>query len=399
MTNSPSPLSPTPSPTSTNWTSLLNTFGALLAFAAIYILFMIIGDPSFQNVGGKLEDIVRATTQVGFAALGMTVIIIVGGIDLSVGSVLGVTSVVVALLLRDFGWPPLAAACAAVAVGALCGALNGVLIVGLRVVPFIITLGMMLIARGGAIQLGDKGKINAPPQWLFELVSPGEATLTWSRPVMTILVVCWCLVALATIFAGAALALHAGRWGRRISPLVAALAAGGAAAAWLGGAGLIAKVTYTWPAGLWLLAAAAILLAAVLRYTRFGRHVFAVGSNEQTARLCGVRVGAVKVAAFCLGGLFAGLAGLMNFARVTVGDCKAGEGAELNVIAAVVIGGGSLSGGAGSVLGSLVGALIMSVIASGCTSLGVESGVQMIITGGIIVVAVFLDRLRHERAR
>ena len=388
MTKSPPPL-PAPPP-AMNWRSLLNTFGALLAFVAIYLLFMIIGDPSFRNVGDKLEDIVRATTQVGFAALGMTVIIIVGGIDLSVGSVLGLTSVVAALLLRKAGFSPLAAACGAVAAGALCGALNGLLIVGLRVVPFIITLGMMLIARGAAFQLGDNGKVNAPPQWLFELASPGEATLAWSQPVMTILIVCWCLVALAALWAGVAVVVRAGRWGL--------LPAGAAAAGWLGAAYVVARVTYTWPAGLWMLAAAAILVAAMLRYTRFGRHVFAVGSNEQTARLCGVRVGAVKVMAFCLGGLFAGLAGLMNFARVTVGDCKAGEGAELNVIAAVVIGGGSLSGGEGSVLGSLVGAGIMSVIASGCTSIGVESGVQMIITGGIIVAAVALDRLRHERA-
>ncbi|MCY2924451.1 MAG: ABC transporter permease [Planctomycetota bacterium] len=391
MTNLPPPLPTLPPPPAINWGSLLNTFGALLALAAIYILFMIIGDSSFRNVGDKLEDIVRATTQVGFAALGMTVIIIIGGIDLSVGSVLGLTSVVVALLLRDAGFSPLAAACGAVAAGALCGALNGLLIVGLRVVPFIITLGMMLVARGAAIQLGDKGKVNAPPQWLFELVSPGEATLAWSRPVMTILVVCWCLVGVAALLAGASVVARA--WRR--NPLLALVAG----LAWLAAAGVIAKATYTWPAGLWMLAAAAILVTGMLRYTRFGRHVFAVGSNEQTARLCGVRVGAVKIAAFALGGLFAGLAGLMNFARVTVGDCKAGDGQELNVIAAVVIGGGSLAGGEGSVLGSLVGAMIMSVIATGCTSIGVESGVQMIITGGIIVVAVFLDRLRHQNAR
>ena len=202
MTNPP-PVPTLPPPPAMNWGSLLNTFGALLAFAAIYILFTIIGDASFRHVGDKLEDIVRATTQVGFAALGMTVIIIIGGIDLSVGSVLGVTSVVAALLLRDAGFSPLAAACGAVAAGALCGAINGVLIVALRVVPFIITLGMMLIARGAAIQLGDKGKVNAPPQWLFELVSPGEATLAWSPPVMTILVVCWCLVGLAALLGAA----------------------------------------------------------------------------------------------------------------------------------------------------------------------------------------------------
>jgi len=151
------------------------------------------------------------------------------------------------------------------------------------------------------------------------------------------------------------------------------------------------------PPGVWLLIILAVTMAALLRYTQLGRHTFAVGSNEQTARLCGVAVERVKVLVFTLGGAFAGLAGLMQFSRLTVGDPTVAVGLELDVIAAVVIGGGSLGGGEGSILGTLVGALIMTVIASGCTQMGLPNWVQEIITGAIIVVAVALDRLRHRR--
>jgi ribose/xylose/arabinose/galactoside ABC-type transport system permease subunit len=136
----------------------------------------------------------------------------------------------------------------------------------------------------------------------------------------------------------------------------------------------------------------------LLRYARLGRHIFAVGSNELTARLCGVAVERVKLIVYTISAAFAGLAGLMQFSRLTVGDPTVAVGTELDVIAAVVIGGGSLSGGEGSILGSLVGALIMTVIRSGCSQLGLPNWVQEIVTGAIIVLAVALDRLRHRRA-
>ena len=141
----------------------------------------------------------------------------------------------------------------------------------------------------------------------------------------------------------------------------------------------------------------ALLVAGMLRYTRFGRHIFAIGSNEDTARLCGVAVDRVKIMIYTLIGAFAGLAGLMQFSRLTVGDPTTAMALELDVIAAVVIGGGSLSGGEGSVLGTLAGAFIMTVISSGCEQMGLHNWVQQIVTGSIIVVAVALDRLRHRK--
>jgi len=211
---------------------------------------------------------------------------------------------------------------------------SGLLITSLRVVPFIVTLGMMLVVRGTAKGVAHQEKIMAPGSWLNEVL----ATLSPERR--------WMLL----------------------------------------------------PPGVWVLVLLALLTAGVLRYTRFGRHVFAVGSNEQTARLCGVPVEKTKILIFTLGGMFAGLAGVLQFSRLNVGDPTVAIGLELDVIAAVVIGGGSLAGGEGSTLGTIVGALIMGVIRSGCSQMGLENWVQQTITGGIIILAVALDRLRHRRA-
>jgi len=148
----------------------------------------------------------------------------------------------------------------------------------------------------------------------------------------------------------------------------------------------------------WLLIVLAVGIWVVLKYTQTGKHVVAVGSNVKTARLCGISVNRTIVIVNAVGGQFGGLAGLLLFSRLTVGDPTSAAGEELNVIAAVVIGGGSLSGGEGSILGSLVGALVMSVISSGCTQLGYDSYVQEILTGIIIIAAVALDNVRRRRA-
>jgi len=320
--------------TAFDWRRCLNTLGPILALLVVYGLFALIAPPSFRT-GRNFETIARQTTIVGMAALGMTLVIISGGIDLSVGSVVALSTVVIAWLLQHGAGPVTAAVCG-VAAAAFFGLMNGVLITRLQVVPFIVTLGMMLVVRGTAKGIGHNQKIDVEPGrlvWLDEL-----------------------------------------------------LASVGREHGWM----LI-------PAGVWLLLVLAVVMAALLRYTRLGRHIFAIGSNEQTARLCGVAVERVKVLVFMLGGAFAGLAGLMQFSRLTVGDPTVAVGLELDVIAAVVIGGGSLSGGQGSILGTLVGALIMTVIASGCTQIGLPNWVQQIITGAIIVVAVALDRLRHRR--
>jgi ribose transport system permease protein len=318
-----------------NWLGLLNALSPLIALFVVFGLFVLIAPASFATLRNA-ETIARQTTIVGVAALGMTMVIISGGIDLSVGSVVALSTVVIAWLLQYAGAGPFTAAVGGVAAAAFFGLLSGVLITRLRVVPFIVTLGMMLIVRGAAKGIGREQKIDVDPvrlKWLDELL----ASLGPERS--------WMLL----------------------------------------------------PPGVWMLIILAVAMAALLRYTRLGRHTFAIGSNEQTARLCGVAVERVKVIVYAMGGAFAGLAGLMQFSRLTVGDPTVAVGLELNVIAAVVIGGGSLAGGEGSILGTMVGALIMTVIASGCTQRGYPNWVQEIITGAIIVIAVALDRLRHRR--
>jgi ribose transport system permease protein len=314
------------------WLARNSWVGPLVALLALYVVFSVLVPDSFPTAG-NLRTMVRQTTVVGIAALGMTMVVILGGIDLSVGSIVAFTTVAIAWLLQA-GVAPLWAALGGVLVAAACGLFNGALITGLRVMPFIVTLGAMGIIRGAAKGLAHEQKIDAPLSWLNDLVAelpPGSR---------------WQLL----------------------------------------------------PAGVWMLIVLAIVVGGVLRYTRFGRHVFAIGSNEQTARLCGVNVARVKTLVYTISAALAGLAGLMQFSRLTVGDPTVANGLELDVIAAVVIGGATLSGGEGSVLGSLVGAMLMTEIKTGGTHLGLSNWVQEIITGIIIIVAVALDRLRHRKA-
>jgi len=153
------------------------------------------------------------------------------------------------------------------------------------------------------------------------------------------------------------------------------------------------------PSGIWAVIALSILVALLLRYTRFGRHVFAIGSNERMARLCGVAITRTKIIVYALSAAFVGFAGLLQFSKLSVGDPTVAVGLELDVIAAVIIGGGSLSGGRGTVVGTLIGAAIMTVIQIGCSQRGLANWVQQIVTGGIIVAAVALDRIRSQGGR
>jgi len=260
----------------------------------------------------------------------MTIVIVSGGIDLSVGSMIALCTVAIAQLLR-MDVSPLLAAVGGIAVAAVCGLINGVLITQLRVVPFIVTLGTMLVIRGAAKGLGEERRIEAPATWLNDLlrVTRGETLL---------------------------------------------------------------------PSGIWAVIALSIVVAALLRYTRFGRHVFALGSNERMARLCGVAITRTKVVVYTLSAALVGFAGLLQFSKLSVGDPTVAVGLELDVIAAVIIGGGSLSGGRGTVAGTLIGAAIMTVIQIGCSQKGLANWVQQIVTGGIIVAAVALDRIRSQRA-
>jgi len=309
----------------------LGPLGGLVGIFALFtVLLAVARGLSFADPA-NLETLLRQTTIVATAALGMTAVIIAGGIDLSVGAVIALVTVVIAAALRA-GAPPLIAALAGVGTGLAAGLINGALVTR-RVVPFIVTLGTMLLIRGAAKGIAHEQKIDAPPSWLDDLLA---RTGDGHR---------WMLL----------------------------------------------------PPGVWLLLLLALATAALLSCTRPGRFIFAVGSNEEAARLSGVPVARVKLLVYSLGGLATGVAGLMQFSRLTEGDPSGAQGLELDVIAAVVIGGGSLAGGQGSVLGSLIGALIMQVLQSGCAQMSWPNWVQEIVTGAIIVAAVSLDRFRRLR--
>ena len=307
--------------------SMLDRMGTLIGLILVAIVFgVLIGSQFFAPA--NVELMARQAAIVCMAALGMTVVIATGGIDLSVGSIIALATVVIALMLRA-GQPPLLAALAGVGAAAVCGVINGVVITRLRVVPFIVTLGTMLIVRGAAKGLAEERRIEAPTTWLNDLLrTHGNAFL---------------------------------------------------------------------PGGIWAVIVLALIVAGVLRYTRFGRHVFAIGSNERMARLCGVAISQTKVLVYTLSAALAGMAGLLQFSKLSVGDPTVAIGLELDVIAAVIIGGGSLTGGRGTVLGTIIGAAIMTIIQIGCSQKGLPNWVQQIVTGGIIVVAVALDRVRSTR--
>jgi ribose/xylose/arabinose/galactoside ABC-type transport system permease subunit len=316
------------------WTVIGPFLGLLLVTALFAVMTRKSG--TFLTVD-NWRTIAVQTVIVGTAALGMTIVIISGGIDLSVGSVVALVTVVTALVIRDLHWPMPLAMAAGVVLGGVCGLFNGSMITGLGVVPFIITLGSLKIFRGMAKWLSTSTVVyiaeEAKPWWFGRILAIAPEPR-------------WLLVA----------------------------------------------------PGVWVLVMLSIVLALALRYSVLGRYIYAIGSNEATARLCGIGVARVKITVYMLAGLAMGLAGVMQFVYIFgTGDPVTADGLELQVIAAVVIGGGSLSGGEGTVLGTLIGCLIMSVLNSGCVHANIPNATQDVIIGAIIVAAVALDRLRRRK--
>ena len=314
--------------------NLLTAAAPLLGLVLVIALFALDADvrPYFFTWRNFIL-IFSQTAVIAVGALGMTMIIVSGGIDLSVGSAVALSSVVCATVLLN-GAPELAAVSLAVLTGAALGFANGAAIGYLRMVPFIVTLGMMGIARGCAKWLAGNQTVNPPDNDVVALMS--------------------------TLQGGAA--------GELVIPV-----------------------------GVWLVLLLAASVGLVMTKSVFGRHVYAIGSNEDAARLCGVRVPLVKVWIYALAGTLFGFAGVLQFARLTQGDPTVAIGLELDVIAAVVLGGASLSGGTGSVPGAMIGALIMAVLRNGSNQMGWPNYVQEIIIGLVIILAIGLDRLRQRR--
>ena len=313
---------------------LLNLLGPFIGLLTVIALFSLSSEVRpYLFTGANLKIVLLQTVIVAIGALGMTMIIVSGGIDLSVGSSVALTSVLGAILLVN-GYSASAAMLLTILLGGIIGLVNGSIIAAFRMMPFIVTLGMMGVARGMAKWVAGNQTVNAPESVINELM-------------------------------------------RRIAP----------------------NSLFPLPPGVWIAIGLAVLMAIVMRQTVFGRYIFAIGSNEATARLCGIRVQLHKVLIYALAGLFFGVAGLMQLSRLTQGDPTVAIGLELDIIAAVVIGGASLNGGTGSILGSMIGALIMAVLRNGSNQMGWPTYMQEIIIGAVIVLAVGLDRLRQSGER
>lgn len=295
--------------------------GALVLLVAIFGLRA----PTFLSAS-TLISLANQIPELTLVSVGMTFVILTGGIDLSVGSLLGLSGGVLGIALLRWHLPLPVAALLGVLTGLLGGLLNGVISVRLKLPSFIVTLGMLEAARGATY------------------------LVTESR----------------TQYLGSA---------------VETLASGG-----LGG--------ITLP--FWLALLTVFVAQGVLTQTVFGRNLFAVGGSEQTAYLSGLPVARLRIAVFGIVGALAGMGGLFNVVRLSSADPNAGIGMELSAIAAVVMGGTSLTGGRGSVIGTFLGVLVMAVLGNGLAQLGVEEPTKRLITGGVIVLAVVLDRLRSS---
>jgi len=314
-----------------------DTLQRFLAFGGLIILFIVfsLASPFFltrDNIGG----ILLATTVNGVLALGVTFVIINGGIDLSVGTVMTFSAVMTAQVMIIWQMPVVVGIVAGLATGALCGTINGFMVTKMKVPPFVATLGMLYITKGLSLVVSQLKPIYFNDAIIFNQTAMGSvlgSIIPALDPIKNVVLV----------FFGAAL-----------------------------------------------------IAAFILGKTVLGRYTFAMGSNIEATRLSGVNVDRWQTSVYMLCGLFAGLAGVLIGARLNSAQPALGAGYELDAIAAAVIGGTSLSGGEGSILGTIIGAFVISTLANGLRILSVPQEWQIVVTGTILVLAVYLDRRRKR---
>ena len=309
----------------------------LLAFGALIVMIIVfsVASPNFLQFNNVI-GILLATAVNGVLALGVTFVIISGGIDLSIGTVMTLSAVISGVLITNMDLPVPVGIVGGIATGGLAGVANGILIARFHIPPFIATLGMLNVAKGFALVISG-----LKPIYFNETPEVNQAAM-----------------------------------GSLIGSLIPGLAI---------------------PNIVLVLFGAALVASLVLSKTILGRFTFALGSNEEAARLSGVSVDRWKIAVYTVCGLFAGLAGVLIAARLNSAQPSLGQGYELDAIAAAVIGGTSLSGGEGSILGTVIGAFIISTLTNGLRILSVPQEWQIVVTGGIVILAVYLDVVRRRQ--
>ena len=314
-----------------------NAAQKLLAFGALILIFIFfsLASPAFLT-WENIKGILLATAVNGILALGVTFIIITAGIDLSVGTVMTLSAVMTGVFITFWGMPIPVGILAGLLTGTAAGLANGLLISRMRIPPFIATLGMMMIARGLSLVISGVKPIYFNDTPVFRQITMGSV---------------------------------------------------------VGAAVPAADV----PNAVLILFGAALIAAFILSKTILGRYTVAIGSNEEATRLSGVNVANWKTAVYGLGGVFSGLAGVTIASRLNSAQPALGAGYELDAIAAVVIGGTSLSGGQGTILGTIIGAFIISTLTNGLRIMSVPQEWQMVVTGAIVILAVYLDIIRRRQ--
>jgi ribose transport system permease protein len=320
---------------------LFQKFAALASLLGLMIVFSF-GSASFLSLGNGMTVALQVTS-IAYLGIGATCVIITGGIDLSVGAILALAGVADALAVRA-GMPVSAGILIGLLVGALCGALNGLCVTVLKLPPFIATLGMMLVARGVALQITDAKAIGGLGDAFAEL---GNGSLF-----------------------------------RVVN---------------MGSDGFPDVVFPGIPYPVLLMVVLAIAVSVLLRRTVLGRHLYAVGSNSEAARLSGVDVRGVTLFAYVLSGALAGLTGCVLMSRLVTAQPSEGLMYELDAIAAAVIGGTSLAGGVGTISGTVIGAFVIGILRNGLNMGGVSAFIQQIIIGLVILLTVWIDQMRHRR--
>src|SRR5512133_855890 len=309
----------------------------VMAFSALIVLAVgfSLASPYFRTFD-NFVGILLATAVNGVLGLGVTFVIITGGIDLSVGTVMTFSAVMTGVFITNWHMPVPLGILAGLLAGTLAGFVNGIVISRMKIPPFIATLGMLYIMKGLSLVISELHPIYFNDTPIFQQMAMGSI--------------------LGSIIPG-----------------------------------------FYIPNAVLIMFGAAIVASLILTRTILGRYTFALGSNEEATRLSGVNVAVWKTAVYTLCGFFAGLAGVLIASRLNSAQPALGSGYELDAIAAVVIGGTSLSGGEGSILGTIIGAFIISTLTNGLRILSVPQEWQLVVTGTIVILAVFLDILRRRR--